>query len=61
MRVASTRPPTSPRSRGALSHFAQALTGSPAFAVATALYTAAVKIAPPAPAVPAGLPGFAPD
>jgi hypothetical protein len=42
------------------SDFTQALTGSPAFVVATALYTAAVKIAPPVPAVPAGLPGFHP-
>ena len=42
------------------SDFTQALTGSPAFVVATALYTAAVKIAPPVPAIPAGLPGFHP-
>ena len=42
------------------SDFAQALTGSPAFTVASALYTAAVKIAPPPTAVPARLPGFHP-
>jgi len=38
--------------------FTQALTGSPAFGQAAALYAAAAAIAPPAPAVLAGLPGF---